>query len=170
MRSIVGEPVRSEPYDPSQHDASGFDSGEPSLDVWLREQAPAAARRGLARTWVWVDVQGRVIAYYALAAHKVARQEVPSRLGRGGPAEIPAVLLAKLALSRPLHGQGLGPVLVADALKRVVEAIRLVAARLVVVDALNDDVARFYETLGFRRVPGALRLVQRIADIEAAVE
>lgn len=159
---------RSERYDPDRHDVSTFSCGEESLDVWLREQAFASTKRGTARTWVWSDTGGCVVGYYALAAHKVARERVPGRIGRGGPQEIPAVLLARLALSSGLRGHGLGAVLVADAMARVVQATRTVGARLVVVDALHERVARFYETLGFTRVPGSLMLVQRIADIEAA--
>lgn len=146
-----------------------FSCGEPSLDVWLREQAVAATARRTARTWVWVDEGGAVVGYYALAAHKVARVALPNKIGRGGPAEIPAVLLARLALAESLRGQGLGAVLVADALDRVVDATRTVAARLVVVDALHEPVARFYESLGFRRRPDSLLLVQRLADVEAAL-
>ncbi len=118
---------------------------------------------------MWLDDEAQVVAYYALAAHKIARGETPARIGRGGPAEIPAVLLAKLALAEHLRGSGLGQVLVADALERVVSATQTVAARVVVVDALAEPVVRFYEQLGFRRIPGSLRLVQRLADIEAAV-
>jgi hypothetical protein len=44
-----------------------------------------------------------------------------------------------------------------------------VAARLVVVDALHERVARFYESLGFRRLPDSLLLVQKVSDIEAAL-
>lgn len=109
------------------------------------------------------------MGYYALAAHKVARDEVPSKVGRGGPVEIPAVLLARLALSEALRGQGLGAVLVADAMERVVDATQTVAARLVVVDALHERVARFYEALGFRRIPESLLLVQKVADIESSL-
>lgn len=137
--------------------------------MWLRDHALASAKRGTARTWVWSDATGKVAGYYALAAHKVAREQVPNRAGRGGPQEIPSVLLARLALSRELRGRGLGPVLVADALMRVVEATHTVAARLVVVDALHERVARFYESLGFSRIPDSLMLVQKVADIEAAL-
>ena len=110
------------------------------------------------------------MGYYALAAHKIVRDQVPAGIGRGGPAEIPAVLIARLALARHLRGQGLGSVLVADALERVVEASRIVDARLVVVDAIAEPVAGLYETLGFRRVPNSLMLVQRISDISASYE
>lgn len=162
------ERFRPERLDVESHDLSTFSCGEESLDRWLHEQAVAATKRGTARTWVWTDDDGAVVAYYALAAHKVVRDQVPSSVGRGGPAEIPAVLLARLALAQHLRGQGLGPVLVADALERVVEASQIVGVRLVVVDAMAEPVAELYETLGFRRVPGSLLLVQRISDVQAS--
>lgn len=162
-------PYRCERLDPAVHATDQFSCGEEELDTWLREQAVPATARRTARTWTWVDGAGAVVAYYALAAHKVARARVPTKIGRGGPVEIPAVLLARLALSKSLRGQGLGEVLVADALGRVVEATQTVGARLVVVDALREPVATFYESLGFRRIPGSLLLVQKISDIEAAI-
>jgi GNAT superfamily N-acetyltransferase len=160
----------SVPLDPSQHDVENFTCGEATLDTWLREQAVPATARRTARTWVWLDEDGVVVGYYALAAHKVARREVPTKVGRGGPSEIPAVLIARLALSERLRGQGLGEVLLADALARIVDATQTVAARLVVVDAIHERVAQFYESVGFRRVPGSLLLVQKVSDIEAALD
>ncbi|MGV8882354.1 MAG: GNAT family N-acetyltransferase [Rhodoglobus sp.] len=164
------ELFRSQRFDPHLHEVASFFCGEASLDSWLRELAHTAERRGTARTWVWADGDGRVVGYYALAAHKVVREQVPARIGRGGPAEIPAVLLARLALSLPLRGTGLGAVLVADALERVVSVSLTVGARLVVVDALSERVAQFYESLGFRRVPESLVLVQKVSDIRAAFD
>ena len=101
---------RSERLDPESHDVRDFTCGEASLDTWLCVQAVAATARRTARTWVWVDPAGVVVGYYALAAHKIAREDVPPKIGRGGPSEIPAVLLARLALSSSLRGQGLGAV------------------------------------------------------------
>lgn len=160
---------RSERLDPERHDVRYFTCGEASLDVWLREQAVAATARRAARTWVWVDRDGVVVGYYALAAHRVAREDVPTKIGRGGPVQIPAVLLGRLALSESLRGHRLGAVLVADALERIIDATQTVAARLVVVDALHERVAQFYESLGFHRIPCSLLLVQKITDIEAAL-
>jgi predicted GNAT family N-acyltransferase len=153
---------RSESFDPDRHDVEHFRCGEASLDDWLREQARPAAVRRTARTWVWTDTEDTVVGYYALSAHKVSREQVPSK--------IPAVLIGRLALAESLRGRGLGPVLLADALSRVVEATRTVAARLVVVDALHEHAAVFYERLGFTRIPDTLRLVQKLADVEAALE
>lgn len=160
---------RSERLDADVHDVSAFSCAESSLDTWLREQAVPATARRTARTWVWVDAEGVVVGYYALAAHRVTREDVPPRVGRGGPTEIPAVLLARLALSESLRGQGLGEVLVADALARILDATQTVAARLVAVDALHERVAQFYESLGFSRIPGSLLLVKKVSDIEASL-
>lgn len=91
---------------------------------------------------------------------------MPSKIGRGGPEQIPAVILARLALDRRLHGKGLGARLLVDALTRIVGASKEVAFRLVVVDAIDEEAAAFYEKYGFRRVPGDRRLVRKVGDIE----
>ena len=80
-----------------------------------------------------------------------------------------AVLLARLALDSALQGRGLGGVLLAEALGRIVSATEVIAARFVVVDAIDDAAAGFYHHHGFRPIPGSLRLVQEVSDIAAAL-
>lgn len=163
---------RSEALDPDRHDLSALDSGEPALDGWLREHAAGAEARRVARTFVWVADQRAdlVVGYYSLTGHRLVREALPTSIGRGSPAEIPAVLLARLALDRGQHGTGAGGALLADALGRIVVATQTVAARFVVVDALHEHAARFYEHHGFRRIPGTLRLVQKVSEIAAAID
>jgi GNAT superfamily N-acetyltransferase len=81
-------------------------------------------------------------------------------------------LLGKLALDRRLHGQGLGGQLLFDACQRTLAATRIVAARYLVVDAIDDEAARFYEHYGFIRSPAepSTRMVRKISDIQADVE
>ena len=163
-------PYRSRPIDPEGQDLAGLDSGEPDLDRWLREHAAGAEARRVARTFVWLDAQqDAVVGYYSLVGHRLVRSELPRAVGHGSPAEIPAVLVARLALDRRLHGGGLGGVLLADALERIVEATQIVAARFVVVDALHPTAAGFYKHHGFRPIPGTLRLVQKVPDIAVSL-
>ena len=158
-----------EPLD-DRHDLSRLDSGKPDLDRWLREHARSAEVRRTARTFIWLDGDGSVIGYYTIAAHLLKRADLPRSIGRGNPNYIPAVLLARLALDRTLHGQGLGAALLADALIRIVAATKVVAARFVVVDASDEPAASFYEHHGFRRIPTTNRLIQKVSDIAAALD
>lgn len=147
-----------------------FASGNHALDDWLHHHARYAQSMRTARTFVWHGGDKVVVAYFSLAAHLVVRADLPPRLGRGSPDAIPAVLLARLALDRSLQGQGLGGELLVDALSRAVQASDVAAARLVVVDAIDEAAAAFYEHHGFVAVPGnRQRLVQKVNDIAAAL-
>lgn len=157
-----------ERLDPA-HQLDRFNSGRPELDEWLCRHALGAAAQRTARTFVWHRGDGVVLAYYSLAAHLLQREALPSSIGRGGPRQVPAVLLARLALDASLHGRGIGSALLAEALGRVLSVTEAVGARFVVVDAIDEDAAAFYVHHGFRRIPGTLRLVQKVSDVAAAL-
>lgn len=152
------------------HDLSTFDSGQPSLDAWLRDHARRAARSGTARSYVWVEPgHAEVTAYYAVAPTEVRREGVP-RAMTGGVSVIPAYLLARLALDRRVQGQGLGSQLLVDALEVIVAAAERAAGRLVVVDAIDEAAEAFYRHHDFvpvRGTPG--RLVMKVATARAAL-
>ena len=151
----------------AEHDLTAFDSGEPELDDWLRHHAHTIAARNLGRTWVWLrdgDATKRPIAYYTLATHLIEQERLTKRLGHGLPRAIPAILLARLAVDRHSQGQGLGGMVLAEAMTRVAATSQVVGTRFLVVDALHAGAARFYEHYGFTRVPDqeSLRLVWHI--------
>jgi GNAT superfamily N-acetyltransferase len=118
---------------------------------------------------VWAPEGHAVVGYYAVAPHLVRRQDVPKKIGRGRLEEIPAFLLARLALVERLQGRGLGTALLADALTRIVHAIDLVGGGVIVVDAIDERAARFYERNGFIPTPAdAMRLVIKASDVRAS--
>ena len=152
------------------HRLDEFSSSNRELDGWLIQHAHHAAAMNTGRTFVWHIGDDRVVAYFTLAAHRVQRSHVAKRVGRGSPAEIPAVLLARLALDSSLQGQGLGGELLWDALTRAVAAGTIAAARLVVVDAIDDNAAEFYQHHGFVPSPDdPHHLVQKLSDIAKAL-
>ncbi|MCW2539816.1 MAG: GCN5-related N-acetyltransferase [Frankiales bacterium] len=162
--------LSSVPLDDTRHTLSGFDSGEPSLDEWLINSALGSDARGITRTFVWTEVDTtNAIGYYSLLAHVLQRDALPKSLGRGRPSEIPAVMLARLALDNGSQGEGLGGALLADALERAALAARNVGARFTVVDALHENACAFYQHYGFKRIPDTLRLVQKMSTIEASL-
>ena len=154
----------------ARHHLGQFDSGKPELDQWLFRHALDAERRRTARTVVWHDEGDfNAVAYYSLAAHLVIRDDLSRALGHGNPAQIPAILLARLALHAGLQGQGHGGTLLAEAMSRAVTAADSVGARFVVVDAIDDAAAGFYRHHGFRDIPDTNRLIQKMSDIAAAM-
>lgn len=133
----------------SSHILGAFDSGEPVLDTWLREQALASART--ASTYVVTDVNDNVLAYYCLSAGALLRRHVPGRAQgrRGLPDPIPVILLGRLAVDRAHQGRGIGADMLQDALLRALDSSRRVAAFGLLVHALDERSLLFYQRWGF---------------------
>jgi GNAT superfamily N-acetyltransferase len=153
------------------HDLSAFDSGNPVLDDWLRRHALAAQQMDSARTFI-LTRDDRVLGYFSLTMGSVRRQDAPASLVRGLPAyPVGMVLLARLAVDRTEQGKGLGASLLAEALRKAVSAGEAAAARLVVVDAIDDAAVAFYERHGFVAAPEHPdRLYRRVKDVRASLE
>jgi predicted N-acetyltransferase YhbS len=151
-------------------DLDGFDCGHDALNVWLSEHARRATRQGT-RTYLLIEDNSEVVGYFALTPHLIERDMLPSRVGRGAPARIPAILLAKLALATRLQGQGLGAELLTYALVTIIEAARVAGGRLVVVDAIDENAAGFYRAHDFRPSPAdPLRLVIKLSTAARALD
>jgi predicted N-acetyltransferase YhbS len=166
---VIGPRVQLERLGP-HHELSRFDCGNEELDAWLRRHAFAAQQMDSARTFVLTD-DGRVVGYFSLTMGSIRRHDAPATLVRGLPAyPVGVVLLARLAVDRTEHGKGLGAWLLAEALRKAVAAGEAAAARLVVVDAIDDGAVAFYERHGFVAVPEhPRRLYRRTKDVRASL-
>lgn len=152
------------------HDLNGFDCGNDELDGWLRRHALAVQAMDTARTFVLV-VGPEVLGYFSLTMGSVQRRNAPAKLVRGLPRyPVGVVLLARLAVHRDIQGRGLGGRLLAHALRKALTAGEAAAARLVVVDAVDDNAVGFYQRHGFIAVPEhPHRLYRRTKDIRASL-
>lgn len=154
----------------ADHDVTRFDCGNAELDGWLVDHARASQRADLARTYLAFhgdDLAG----YVSLATGSVRREDAPRRYARGMPGyPIPTILIARLAVDRRHQGRRVGSRLLAEALRRAVAASDAIAARLVVVDAIDERAAAFYRHWGFIEVPeNPGRLYRKIADIRRSL-
>jgi GNAT superfamily N-acetyltransferase len=133
------------------HDRSAFDCGQASLNDWLRLRAGQHAKKDLARTYVAVrEGQPAVLGYYAISTHGVSHEALPPEQAKGLPKiDVPVVLLGRLAVDGTVQGQGLGSLLLLDALRRALHISEEVGIRAVEVDALDDTARRFYLRFGF---------------------
>lgn len=148
-----------------------FDSGEDSLDRYLAERALTNHLADLARCYVCVDsVTARVLGYYTLSAVAVEHAALPGKIRRNAPDPVPAVLLGRLAIDARAQGSGLGRFLVRDAILSTLAAADRVGVRILLVHALHEQAARFYEQLGFKRSPtDQLHLHLLLADVRKSL-
>src|ERR1700687_5931108 len=91
----------------ADHDVSGFESGEPSLDDWLRRRARQNEETGASRTYV-VCAGQQVVGYYALALGAVAHLHAPGRVRRNMPDPIPIMVIGRLAVHKDYQGRRIG--------------------------------------------------------------
>ncbi len=139
---------RPEPLDPKRHVTSGFDSGDPGLDEWLRRYAGQNRRGDTAATWVITDVSARVVAFASLSMTAINRSAAPLALGKA-PQLVPALLIGRLAVDRQAAGKGIGTALVGHLLATAVRLNASAACKAVVVVALHPPARRWWKRLGF---------------------
>jgi len=153
------------------HIVTGFDSGKPALDDWLRDMALYNQTQGYTRTFVIADENFNVVGYHSVCAGMIHRNDV-SRSAKGGqaPPELPVAVLARLAVTKEHQRKGLGPALLRNALMSVVSAAQLVAFRAVLVHAIDDDAMKFYTKYHFQPTKGMdRRLILPARDIVASI-
>jgi GNAT superfamily N-acetyltransferase len=136
-----------------RHDRAGFACGEPSLDTYLREQATQHHRAGIATTHVLVDnaAPANVLGYYALSAAQLLLTDLQEADRKRLPRyPVPAIRMARLAVTAAEQGKGHGDFLLAHAVARCLGLRDHLGVRVLLVDALHEKAARFYRAYGFR--------------------
>ncbi len=131
------------------HDTSGFDCGRLVLNDWLKDRAWKNTEGNSTRTYAVCRGTKKVVAYYALSAGAVDRDEAPSILSRNCPDPIPVIVLARLAVDNSEVAQGIGRALLRDGMKRAAQAARIIGARALVVQPLDEKAIAFYEHFEF---------------------
>lgn len=161
----------TERYDAARHNVTGFSCGNELLDRWLVRYAGQNQRRDAARTFVAATNVQRVYGYYTLVAGQLDHHEATPETRRGLSQRfpVPVAVLARLAVDVMQQNRGIGAALLNDALTRVVRASEQVAVRAVVVHAVDDHAAQFYERFGFRALSTApLTLMVTLAELDSA--
>lgn len=158
----------SAPRPISEHDVvADFDSGEPSLDHYLRSRALSNHVEGASRCFVTCR-EGRVVGFYALASAAVERAATPGRVRRNMPDPVPVILLSRLAIDAEHQGKNLGAQLLRDAITRAVAAAEIIGVRALLVHALHDQARAFYAHFDFEPSPtDPLHLLLLIKDARA---
>lgn len=136
-----------------EHDRSGFNCGVASLDRYLKEQATQDMRRRFAVCYVALAKEARVIGYYTLSSADLSMNDLPVEMVKKLPRypNVPAVLLGRLAVDQDFQKQGLGGILLADAIHRTKRSE--VASYGILVDAKSESAKSFYQNHCFMPLP-----------------
>ena len=148
--------LRIEPLG-SSHDRAGFDCGVIALNRYLRETARQHVAKGIAKSFVLVEdtdsAPKPVLGFFTLSLCQVLASDVPPKWAKKLPRKIPAMRLGRLAVARGRQREGLGKVLLVEAIYKVAAVASAAGGIGLFVDAKDQEAAEFYSRFGFEATP-----------------
>jgi GNAT superfamily N-acetyltransferase len=149
------------------HELDRFESGELSLDEWLKKRALKNQVTGASRCFVLCE-EKTVIGYYTLSAGAITLDIAPKAMRRNMPQPLPVLLLGRLAIDRNYHNKGLGSALLRDAMIRATSVTKDAGVFAILVHALSESAKRFYLSRGFVESPlKSMTLLMTLATIHS---
>ncbi|HRX29531.1 MAG TPA: GNAT family N-acetyltransferase [Saprospiraceae bacterium] len=151
----------SEPLN-STHKKSDFSCGKEMLDKYLHRQANQDIKRKLTACFVVKEKHTELIkGYYTLSNNSIPLEDIQDNIRNKMPksyTSIPTTLLGRLAIDNKFKGQGLGKLILIDALKRSFELSKIIGSFAVIVDPIDEDAERFYDKYGFLKLPDSKKM------------
>jgi len=155
-----------------KHDRAAFSCGVAALDDWFHLRAGQDEKRNVARVFVAIDDQRRIVGFYSLSSFTLTIADLPLEYSKRLPRYdlIPAALIGRLARDERVRGEGVGALLLADAVRRIISVSRSLAIFAIVVEATDKKAAAFYRDFGFAPFPSSpLRLFTPVSEAAEAV-
>jgi len=145
-----------------KHNRKDFDCGKELLNDYLKTQAGQDVKRKLAACFVLADSETNIIhGYYTLSNSSIPLSNFSVQIQKKLPKSykaIPATLLGRLAIDKNQQGNGIGKILLIDALKRSYSIANEIGSFAVVVDPIDDESKGFYQKYDFIELPDSKKL------------
>ncbi len=158
----------------SNHRKKEFSCGKEMLDNYLHKQAGQDVKRKLSVCFVLNDKEKNLIkGYYTLSSNSISNKLVPQEFKRKFPKSynsIPVILIGRLAVDKRYQKQGIGKLLLIDALKRSYEVSKNIGSFAVITDPLDNDAEKFYELYGFIKLPDSKKMFLPMNTIKGLFE
>lgn len=155
----------------SSHSKKDFTCGKELLNNYIQKQAIQDVKRKLSVCFVLVGQDKIVKGYYTLSSTGIPKEIIPVDLSKKLPksyTNLPATLLGRLAVDKSVSGQGLGELLLIDALKRSYNVSKSeIGSMAVVVDPIDEQAVKFYEKYGFILLPDSGKMFLAMKTISA---
>lgn len=155
------------------HDRKQFSCGQSDLNDWFQRRAGQDDKRNIARVFVATDDDLGVVGFYSLSSFTLVLEDLPEEIARRLPRyeAIPAALIGRLARDVRVRGRGVGGLLLADAVRRILGVSRSLAVFAIIVEAKGAAAVAFYRSFGFQAFPlRSQRLFLLTATAAAAFE
>lgn len=137
-------------YDANKDDLESFTCGSRELDIYLKRYALENDKNGYGKTFLLYD-SNVLVGFFTLCSASIAFEQAPESLKKNSPRyPIPAIRLARLAVSEDQQGKGYGRELLKQAFLRILNIADTIGIRLIIVDA-KESSTTFYEKYGFQR-------------------
>ncbi len=136
----------------TSHKKKDFNCGKKLLDDYLHTQAKQDVKRKLAACFVLPDENNKIKGYFTLSSTSINRNFLTEAVLKKLPPayyHLPATLLGRLAIDNSYKGQGLGELLLVEALRKSYEISQEIGSMAVIVDPIDDEAVKFYEKYGF---------------------
>lgn len=153
----------------NNHKKSDFSCGNAALDNYLQKQAKQDIKRKLSACFILNDDKNNIKGYYTLSNAGIPREVIPENISKKLPRaydSLPVTLLGRLAINEKHKGQGLGKLLLIDALKRSYEVSKVIGSMAIIVDPIDENAVRFYEKYGFIILPDSEKMFLPMKTIE----
>ncbi len=152
------------------HVLDGFDCGEDALNRFLLRFAFPNQQANASQTYLGLTGD-EVVGFYTLVVGEVAQDDAPERVKKGlARHPVPIMLLARMGVSQPFQGRGLGGGLLKDAIVRTLAAADIAGIRAFAVHAKNEKARAFYERFDFVPSPtDPLHMFVLIKDLRHAL-
>jgi predicted GNAT family N-acyltransferase len=121
-----------------------------------------------------VSKDNRIAGFYTLSASSIRVDDLPSELLQ--KLKLPryptvgVTLIGRLARDLAFRGQGIGELLLIDALQLALKNTATIGSMAVIVDAKDEKAHAFYSSFGFLSFPETTkRLIMPMKDIEVSL-
>jgi len=145
-----------------KHNRKDFDCGKELLNDYLKTQARQDVKRKLSACFVLADSETKVIqGYYTLSNNSIPlssfSEEIQNKLPKSYKS-IPTTLLGRLAIDKKYQGNGIGKILLIDALKRSYGISNEICSFGIIVDPIDDEAKGFYQKYDFIELPDSKKM------------